>query len=70
MELKMIVENICVDAAPINFVKLNSPGYIDNLKSELEENNRDIIDLSREKPQFCIDTLPSAMNFNKRRLCE
>lgn len=32
---------------------------------DLEEKHEEIIDLSQEEPQYCIDNIPSAMNHQK-----
>jgi hypothetical protein len=66
MEFKMFLGETLVDVKKINALKLNSPGYIDSLRIEMEEKNEEVIDLSREEPKFCIDTLPSIMNTNKK----
>ena len=70
MELKMFIGDHCIDTIPINFSKLSLPGYIQYLKNELEEKNKDILDLSEEDPKFFIDTIPSGMNFSKSKLME
>jgi hypothetical protein len=66
MDLKMFLGNECIDSRKINAMKLNTPGYIDSLRFEMEERNEGIIDLSNEEPTFYIDTIPSAMNVHKR----
>ena len=65
MDLKMFIGNKLIDAMQINTLQLNMPGYIENLKMEMEEKNEDIIDLSNEEPQFFIETIPSSMNSKK-----
>ncbi|MFL5738762.1 MAG: hypothetical protein ACJ75B_00985 [Flavisolibacter sp.] len=62
MLLSMFINGELVDAAQINQERIHLPGYIQFLKSELEEKNEDMIDLSQKEPQFFIDTLPSRMN--------
>ena len=64
MELKMFIGDHCIDTIPINISKLNLPGYIQYLKTELEEKHKDILDLNEEDPKFFIDTVPSGMNFS------
>lgn len=62
MELKMFIGENLIDVAEINLYKINTPGYINSLKMQLEEDNEEIIDLSEEQPQFFIDHVPSVMN--------
>jgi hypothetical protein len=65
MDLKMYLKNELIDSVKINSTQLNKPGYIGFLKSEMEEKNEDIIDLSNEEPQFFIETIPSSMNTSR-----
>lgn len=58
----MFIGNKLIDEMKINAAQLNRPGYIQTLKMEMEDRNEDIIDLSKEEPQFFIDAVPSAMN--------
>jgi vacuolar-type H+-ATPase subunit D/Vma8 len=62
MQLIMIVDGKPVDSVPLSNNELQSPGWMDQMKATLEEKNEDIIDLSRQEPQFFIDALPSRMN--------
>jgi hypothetical protein len=67
MDLKMFVKGQLIDTRRINILQLNSsPGYIHSLKMEMEEEHEDIIDLSKEEPQFFIDHIPSSMNSTGR----
>lgn len=67
MDLKMFLGNELIDEMKISAARLNSPGYIQSMKMEMEERNEDIIDLSNEKPEFFIDRVPSSMNHNYRQ---
>lgn len=62
MELKMFLGGQLVDSVKFHAHQLNQPGHIEALKMEMEEKNEDILDLSEEKPQFFIETVPSLMN--------
>ena len=55
-----------IDSTRINALKLNTPGYIGQLRIEMEEKNESIIDLSNEEPQFFLDNVPSQMNNVKK----
>jgi len=68
IELKMFIGDKLIDVAEINLYKLNSPGYINSLKIQLEEDNEEILDLSEEQPKFFIDHVPSLMNNRKHFL--
>jgi len=66
MDLKMFIKGELIDMKRINFLKLNSPGYIQSLRMQMEDDNEEIIDLSNEEPQFFIDNVPSSMNRTNR----
>jgi hypothetical protein len=68
VDLKMFIGNRLVDEIKITLAQFNKPGYIQNLKMEMEERNEDIIDLSNEEPEFFIDAVPSVMNIKYRSL--
>lgn len=65
MKLKMFLGSELIDSVPINVLQLNHPGYIQNLKMEMEDKNEDILDLSKEQPKFFIEPVPSSMNSKK-----
>ena len=67
MDLKMFIGPQLIDVIKINQYQFDKPGYIQFLKTEMEEKNADIIDLRNEEPQFFVDNVPSCMN--KARLC-
>jgi hypothetical protein len=62
MDLKMFIGPQLIDVININQYQFDKPGYIQFLKTEMEEKNADIIDLRKEKPDFFIDNVPSSMN--------
>ena len=66
MKLEMFLQNKLIDSIPLNAVQLNQPGYIHGLRMQMEERNEDILDLSQEKPEFFIDSVPSSMNATTR----
>jgi hypothetical protein len=58
----MFLHGVLVDAIPVNANRWNNPGYINHLKTELEDINEELLDLSKELPQFFIDEVPSRVN--------
>lgn len=58
----MFIGQHLIDSLPMNLSQMNNPGYIHYLKTELEEKNEDIIELSSEEPVFFIDSIPSRFN--------
>ena len=58
----MFIGQNLIDSLPLNLSRMNHPGYIHYLKTELEEKNEDIIELSAEEPVFFIDSIPSRLN--------
>jgi len=58
----MFMAGELIDVVQIDLYKINSAGYINSLKIQLEENNAELIDLSEEEPQFFIEPVASAMN--------
>lgn len=68
MKLDMFLDNKLIDSMVINIARFNEPGYIDGLRLEMEEKHEDVLDLSTEEAQFFIDSVPSSMNANERRL--
>jgi hypothetical protein len=62
MKLKMFIAGVLVDSASVNILQLKNEDYILRLKSRMEDENADIIDLTDEEPSFYIDEVPSRMN--------
>lgn len=62
MKLNMVIAGKLVDSTAVTEFQLHNPGYVLALKNQMEEDNADIIDLSKEKPSFFIDEVPSRMN--------
>ena len=67
MELKMFIAGHLVATLPVDAFRLHVPGYINHLCEEMQEDHDDLIDLSKEQPQFFIDTLPSRMNWHQQK---
>jgi hypothetical protein len=68
MQLEMFLGNDLVATSQINFIRLGTPGYINQLKMEMEDKYEDVIDLSGKEPDFVIDSFPSSMNgYQKKR---
>lgn len=64
MYFKMFLNSQLIESVPILASKINS-GYLESIRMDLEEKHEEIIDLSQEEPQYCIDNIPSAMNHQK-----
>ena len=66
----MYISGELIATLPVNGSRLHLPGYIDELRDELKDDHDDIIDLSKEPPQFFLDTLPSSMNWYRKETKE
>lgn len=62
MELKMELDHKLIDSVAINFEKILIPGYLENLKSELENKYAEKIKEAITPPIFYVDHVPSSMN--------
>lgn len=62
MKLKMFIAEQLIGSVEINAFELNSPGYIDSLRIQLQEDSEEILQPGEEKPQFFIEHIPSRMN--------
>jgi len=62
MYLKMYIGKELIENIPILTKDQYLNGHLQQLKQELEEKHEDIIDLSRQEPEYVIDGIPSRMN--------
>ena len=58
----MFIGGVLIDTTSINAARINSPGYIQFLKNELEEKNEDILEAATDEPEYYVDNVPSRMN--------
>lgn len=63
----MSINGIVIDSRPLPLLKTCSEPYLQGLRKEMEEANEDIIDLSRKKPEFFIDEVPSQPGLKQLR---
>jgi hypothetical protein len=63
----MYLQNVLIGVAPINVTKLDTPGYIEHLKNQLEEDHSEILDLGAH-PEYFIENLPSSMNAPRKKI--
>ena len=62
MELKMELDQKLIDTVSISFEKILIPGYLENIKMELEEKHAVLIKEAKTRPLFYVDHVPSSMN--------
>jgi hypothetical protein len=59
MIVQMIVGNKLIDVRHVPDRNLSIEGYVEGLKNDMLEQNEDIIDLTKEKPEFRFEAFPS-----------
>jgi len=64
MELKMELDQKLIDCVSISFEKILIPGYLENIKMELEDKHAGLIKEATTPPIFYVDHVPSSMNKN------
>ena len=64
MELKMELDQKLIDSVSISFEKILIPGYLENIKMELESKHEALIKEAKTHPLFYVDHVPSSMNKN------
>lgn len=62
MELKMELDHKLIDSVSISFEKILIPGYLENVKLELEDKHAALIKEAKTPPIFYVDHVPSSMN--------
>ena len=62
MELKMELDQKLIDSVSISFEKILIPGYLENIKMELEDKHAVLIKEAKTPPIFYVDHVPSSMN--------
>ena len=58
----MELDHKLIDSVSISFEKILIPGYLENIKLELEDKHAPIIKEAKTPPIFYVDHVPSSMN--------
>ena len=64
MLVQMIVGNKLIDQRQFPDKNLSIEGYVEGLKNDMIEQNEDILDLTKEKPEFKFEAFPVPKQYN------